>query len=470
MNSSVFRPSDIRGVYPDELDEAFAFALGAAVARGLGATRLACGHDARLSSPALYAHVLAGAQAVGTEVRGLGLCPTELVYFESGRGDCDVAVMVTASHNPPAYNGFKVVGAGNEPVLVEHIAGWMKQPLPHMPDETPAVPRPEPPLEAYMAEAFAVEPAEALRGRRVAVDAGNGTAWTLWETVARRVDCELIPLNAEPDGHFPGRGPDPYEPGALEGLVETVRRNRAEIGLAFDGDADRLAVVDASGAALSGSEILALTAERFLEEHKGEGTVACNLVTSRATLEHLENLGWQRYLVPVGHGLIKQRMRADDRLLFAGEPSGHFFYRRLNCSDSAFLTSLLIIGLAGDLAKRRAALPGGWIRPARESRIRADSRDQAVEACRRAAAGYIREELGSDGWRLACEVRGAIVTGRDLSLIDDATGVRCDAETAWFCLRPSGTEPILRVSGEARSAETLEALLSGLTRRVREAR
>lgn len=458
--SDIYKTSDIRGIYPRQIDDAYAYKLGIAFSEALGAKSVGVAHDSRLSSPQLYAALIAGIRSAGAEAVPLGLCPSEIVYYVAGKEYFDLGVCITASHNPPQYNGFKIVRKGGGILARRDGLADLKEFIDRQGEVTMHLPDSLPPVvdfrEDYRDYVMDLEAWPPLDNRTIVVDAGNGVAGEFWKVVEKRFAGRIIYMNAEPDGRFPARDPDPYVPGSLDALVTRVRETGADIGLAYDGDADRVAAVSSSGQILSGSDILAVIAGRLLARHAGEGTVACNQVMSRRTLEYLDSLGWERYLVPVGHGLIKTIMRRDPSLLFVGETSGHFYYRSFFCADSAFLTSMVLIDLAGELDEQLQRLSTCWCRPEKEPRVGVPSFDEGLSLCREASRVFIAsDEVEPGSFELACETDGRIVTGTDTDIIREARGIRCDTPDAWFCLRPSGTEPIVRITVEAKSREKL---------------
>jgi phosphomannomutase len=462
---SVVKSYDIRGVYPGQIDERFAYLLGRALPQVLPARYAAVGHDCRLSSPGLYAALSSGLRDGGVRVRGLGLCPTELAYFVvGGRFGLDLGVVVTASHNPPEYNGFKVVKAGGEPVTGDtglmaacELMGGLGQ----APGEF------APPLETIESLGDYVEFALALvgmpdaRGLEVVVDAGSGVGGLLWDGMADRLGVRLTRINCEADGRFPAHHPDPSKAENLRQLIEATKSAGADLGLAYDGDADRVVAVLDDGHVVNGSEMVACLAQRLAGEDP-QVLFGVGQTLSRRALDHFRARGLGFVLVPVGHSKIKRLMRADGRMLFAGEDAGHYYFRDFHCCDSSLITTLHLLHLAaqgriGDLVR---TLPGPWLRPTTEPAFRFDDRERAFRVCREAAVQTLAQH--PDPIEITCERGGRIqrrCTPQDISTADS---VRADYADWWFCVRPSGTEPIVRLSVEARN----EALLKERTGRL----
>ncbi|KPK61884.1 MAG: hypothetical protein AMK73_07445 [Planctomycetes bacterium SM23_32] len=462
VEPAVFKSYDIRGTCPDQLDEAFAYLLGRALAGclpGEPVRSAVVGHDARLSSPSFYAALAAGLAQEGVEVSGLGLCATELVYYAAGQeGGADLGVMVTASHNPPQYNGFKVVRAGGAPVSGAeglHAAREVMEAL----DVPASIPAFEPPplpdaLADYVASALELVGEPRAAGLRVAVDAGNGVAGLLWEPLGERLGLEPMGLNMEPNGRFPAHHPDPSRRENVEPLVREVLVRGADLGFCYDGDADRVVVVLADGHVVDGSEMTACIAERVLSRDPAT-PFAVAQTTSRKALDHFRARGVEPAMVPVGHAKIKRIMRAQPELVFCGEDAGHYYYRDFYCCDSSLITTLHLLHLAGDGALEGlvGGLPGPWHRPVREPAFRFTDQGLARDVCRRVALSAL--ERHGDPLEITCERGGRVLRDCGPDDVGQCEGVRADYEDWWFCVRPSGTEPLARLALEARSEEML---------------
>jgi phosphomannomutase len=467
LDAGIFKSYDIRGTYPDQLNESLARLLGRALPQVFGGRRVVIGHDARLSSPALCASLAAGLRDAGAAVSSIGLCPTELVYYATSTGDrFDLGVMITASHNPPQYNGFKVVRRGGEPV-------WAMGGLPELREamtQMPAAPggREELPLRSVPAEEEYIDFALDLVGRppvldlRIAVDAGNGVGALLWERLARRLGCETIPLNFEPDGRFPAHHPDTTRRENLQDVIRATEEHHAALGLAFDGDADRVVAVLEDGHVVDGSEVIATVAARLRQRDPGL-VFAVGQTTSRKCTEYFRALGAEPPMVPVGHAKIKAAMRAVPEMTFAGEDAGHYYYRDFFCSDSALITTLHLLHLApnGGLARFVGSLPGPWHRPFHEPFFRFDDQDRALAVCRQAALTMLDQE--PEATEITCEREGRVDRRCARADIECSDGVRVDYADWWLCVRPSGTEPIARLAVEARSPGLVEQHVASLS-------
>jgi phosphomannomutase len=462
FDDGVFKAYDIRGTVPDQLDERFAFAFGRHLAGTLDAERLVVGHDARVSSPSLYASFCAGLLEAGADVSGVGLCPTELVYFATAADyGFDLGVMITASHNPPEHNGFKVVTSSGEAVPGRPGLDAVRARI--AADEGHGSGRAIPPIldvrDDYVDFALTTVGIPDASGLKVCVDAGNGVAGLLWDWVEDAVGAELVRLNCVPDGRFPAHHPDPSKRENLVPLVEAVKVEGADLGLSYDGDADRVVAVLGDGHIVDGSEMIACLATRLMSEN-GCRDLGVGQTTSRKTLDYLARRGRPPVLVPVGHAKIKRAMREEPTLDFAGEDAGHYYYRTFFCCDSSLITTLHVLHLAceGEMVRITGDLRHEWRRPAREPAFRFDDPAEALAVCRRVAS----RSLGSFGSpvEITCEKGGRVLRNCAPSDIEDCDGVRLDYENWWMCVRPSGTEPIARLALEARS----EDLLSDRTR------
>jgi len=466
FDQRVFKANDIRGAYPDELDESFAFLLGRSLGEELRVGRAAVGWDARLSSPSLGGALAAGLRAAGAQVGALGLCPIELLYhvMGSGRG-FDLGVMVTASHNPPRFNGFKVVGAGAAPLTERRGLDRVRRRISVA--AAPLHPRCEPPEKSVFAEsdyarfAATATGAEGLGALKVVVDPGNGVGGLLWRWAGEVCAVRPIEMNFEPDGRFPAHHPNPALLENLLPLRERVLAEGADLGLAHDGDADRTVAVLGDGHVLDGGETAAALCERMFGRAPA-GRIALSMTVSRRVLDHFRARGVEPLLVPVGHAKAKRAMRDDPSIAFAGEQSGHYFYREFHCSESSLITSLHLLNLsaAGRLRPFVAGLPGPWLAPDREPTFPLADRAEALAACRRVARAAVDAFPEPD--EITCEIDWQVRRRCRPRDIDGSEGVRVDYPDWWFCIRPSGTEPLIRLSLESRTAERLEEKLSAL--------
>jgi len=436
--SSIVKAYDIRGVVPDELDESLARDIGAAFVRVLGATSIVTAHDMRETSPGLGRAFAEGATSQGADVVEAGLGSTDLLYFASGSLNVPGA-MFTASHNPAKYNGIKLCRAGAAPVGQDSgladIRDLVQQGVPAHDGPTGSVSQRDM-LADYAAYMKKLVPGiDAIRRLSVVVDAGNGMGGLTVPVVFADLPVDLTPMYFDLDGSFPNHEANPIEPANLRDLQAKVKATGADIGLAFDGDADRCFVVDERGEIVSPSVLTSLIAARELLREPGS-TIIYNLITSHAVPEIVRELGGTPMRSRVGHSFIKATM-AETGAVFGGEHSGHFYFRDFWRADSGMLAALHTL----------AAL-GGQDRPLSQL---------LSEYSRYVASGEINSHVDDQRARMA-----AIETafgGRTGAVVDHLDGLTVElADGSWFNVRPSNTEPLLRLNVEAPDAASMSAL------------
>jgi phosphomannomutase len=431
--AKIFKAYDIRGTVPDELDEGVAEAVGAAFARLTGARAVVTVHDMRTSSPLLAEAFGHGAAAQGADVVSGGLGSTDMLYYASGALGIPGA-MITASHNPAKYNGIKLCREGARPVgsatgLAE-LRTMAESGVPAAQGE-PGTMTPRDLLSGYAAYLNTLVDLSGIRPLKVAVDAGNGMAGHTVPKVFEGLPIELVPLYFELDGTFPNHEANPIDPKNLVDLQSAVVSSRADIGLAFDGDADRCFVVDERGEIVSPSVLTALIAVAELAREPG-ATVIHNLITSRAVPEIVSAHGGTPVRTRVGHSFIKADMAAAGAI-FGGEHSGHFYFRDFWFADSGMLAALHVLAALGSQDGPLSPLLSEYSRYRASGEINSEVRDQA------AATQQVR----------------AAFTGRDGVRMDELDGLTVSGDGWWFNLRPSNTEPLLRLNVEAPDEATL---------------
>ncbi|MFC4784137.1 phosphomannomutase/phosphoglucomutase [Nocardioides sp. MAHUQ-72] len=432
---AVFKAYDVRGVVPAQVDERLAHATGRAFVQVLGARTVVVGHDMRPSSPGLAGAFAEGATEAGADVVLVGLASTDQLYFASGHLG-HPGVMFTASHNPARYNGIKMCRSGAQPVGMETGlaeirdrvasggAGCAAQPGTITNHDV---------LEAYAAHLVSLAP---VRGRRleVVVDAGNGMAGHTAPAVFGRLgeeQVEVVPMYFELDGTFPNHEANPIDPDTLVDLRKRVVAERADLGLAFDGDADRCFLVDERGEAVSPSTLTALIAARELAREPG-ATVIHNLITSRAVPEIVTELGGRPVRTRVGHSFIKGTMAETDAI-FGGEHSGHFYFRDFWRADSGMLAALHALGALAGSEGTLSELLADYERYVVSGEINSTVDDQAAAVAEVEDAFAHREGVTTD------RLDGLTVSHPDW----------------WFNVRPSNTEPLLRLNAEGRDQATM---------------
>ncbi|MBM4830450.1 phosphomannomutase/phosphoglucomutase [Streptomyces althioticus] len=436
--SQIVKAYDVRGVVPDQWDEALAELFGAAFVRVTSATAVVTGHDMRPSSPGLSAAFARGAAGQGADVTEIGLCSTDQLYYASGALDLPGA-MFTASHNPARYNGIKLCRAGAAPVgqdtgladiraLAEE---WSDTGAPRPAAATGTVTRRDT-LDDYAAHLRSLVDLTGIRPLKVVVDAGNGMGGHTVPTVLAGLPLTVVPMYFELDGTFPNHEANPLDPANLVDLQKRVREEGADLGLAFDGDADRCFVVDERGEPVSPSAVTALVAARELARNGGTGTVIHNLITSWSVPEVVRENGGTPERTRVGHSFIKAEM-ARTGAIFGGEHSAHYYFRDFWNADTGMLAALHVLAALGEQQGTLSALVDQYDRYAGSGEINSTVDDQAA--------------------RLAA-IRAAY-EGREGVTLDDLDGLTVSAADWWFNVRPSNTEPLLRLNAEARDEATM---------------
>ncbi|MFC4058046.1 phosphomannomutase/phosphoglucomutase [Planomonospora corallina] len=431
--AKIFKAYDVRGVVPDELDEETAEAVGAAFVEVTGAGKLVVAHDMRTSSGPLADAFTRGAAARGADVVHAGLGSTDLLYYASGHLGLP-GVMFTASHNPARYNGMKMCRAGAVPVggatglteIRDRAAEILAAGGPGG-GGSGQVTRSDL-LAGYARHLLTLVDLSGVRPLKVVVDAGNGMAGhTVPEVLGRQAGApiELVPLYFELDGTFPNHEANPIEPENLRDLQKAVLETGADLGLAFDGDADRCWVVDERGESVSPSTITGLVAARELAKHPGS-VIIHNLITSRSVPEIVAEHGGRPVRTRVGHSFIKAEM-ARTGAVFGGEHSAHYYFRDFWFADSGMLAALHVLAALGEQDRPLSEVLAAYTRYAASGEINSTVADQA------AATERVR----------------AAFAGRDGVTFDELDGLTVSGPGWWFNLRPSNTEPLLRLNAEA---------------------
>lgn len=436
--SQIVKAYDVRGVVPEQWDEPLAELFGIAFAQVTGADAIVVGHDMRPSSPGLSRAFARGAAARGVDVTEIGLCSTDQLYYASGALDLPGA-MFTASHNPAQYNGIKMCRAGAAPIgqdtglaeIRELAERWLESGAPE-PVATPGAVTTRDTLEDYAAHLRSLVDLSSIRPLKVVVDAGNGMGGHTVPTVFTGLPLTLVPMYFELDGTFPNHEANPLDPANLVDLQKRVREEGADIGIAFDGDADRCFVIDEQGDPVSPSAITALVAARELARNGGKGSVIHNLITSRSVAEVVRENGGTPVRTRVGHSFIKAEM-ADKGAIFGGEHSAHYYFKDFWNADTGMLAALHVLAALGGQEGPLSALVSQY--------------DRYV------GSGEINSTVADQKARLAA-VRAAY-EGRDDVTLDELDGLTVASADWWFNVRPSNTEPLLRLNAEARDEATM---------------
>jgi phosphomannomutase len=434
LDPKVFKAYDVRGIYPDELDEAGAYAIGRAYVEEFEPRTIAVGRDMRLSSPSMADAVMRGAAEAGADAVDIGLVGTEMLYFAVGDLDLEGGVMVTASHNPKEYTGMKIVRRGALPVggdsgLMEirtrAMAGaW------HESGSRGTI-RKEDIWPRWVDAVLSFIDIESVEPLRVVIDAANGMAGVMLPPVLERLPIAAVPYFFEPDGSFPNHEPNPLLPENREFIVAKVTEEGADLGVAFDGDADRCFFVDDTGEFVPGDFVTALLGESILEKEPG-AKILYDVRASWAVPETIEEAGGTPLVNRVGHAFFKHRMR-EEGAAFGGEVSGHYYFRDFSRADSGVIPFLLMLELVSKRGRKLSEI----LAPYREryfitGELNTPVADVALKL------QELKERFGAEG---------------NVSHLD---GLSVDAEDWHMNVRPSNTEPLLRLNLEALSPELME--------------
>jgi phosphomannomutase len=434
VDPAIFKAYDVRGIYGEDLTDEIAYRIGRAAAQYLNVSQIAVGRDMRLSSPQLAAALIRGITDQGIDAIDLGMTTTDELYFAVGKFNYPAGVMITASHNPGQYNGMKFCRAQAFPISLETgladirdlaISGNFVEPA----HKGQVIQRDV--LDDYVQHALSFIDVSKVKPLKVVIDAGNGMAGMVMPRVFKHLPCELVPLYFELDGSFPNHPASPIEPENMADLQKKVREVGADLGAAFDGDADRMFPVDEHGNIVDGSMVTAIVANSLLHKHPGS-TILYNLIVSKSVPELVNRLGGKAVRTRVGHSYIKAEMRKLNGI-FGGEHSGHFYFRDNWYADSgliAFLITLELVSVEGKPLSELLRPLDKWVRSGEINSKVSDVQDklQALE-----------EKYGKDA----------------LS-VDHMDGITVDYGDWWFNVRPSNTEPLLRLNVEAKSRELLE--------------
>ncbi len=431
--TQIFKAYDVRGVFPDEIDGSVADRIGFAFARYVEADRIALGRDMRTSSPSLAAAFSTGATRGGIDVVDLGEVSTDALYFAAGSLNVPAA-MFTASHNPARYNGIKLCRAGAAPIGAESglqdIRALAEAADPHGEDGSEhGLITSRDILAAYAEHCRELIDTSVLEPLKVAVDAGNGMAGKTVPLVFGPLPVEIVPLYFELDGTFPNHPANPIEDKNVADLRAAVTANRCDLGIAFDGDADRMFLVDEKAQLVAGSLTTALVAQRVLKKNPG-ATIIYNLICSWTVPEVVKENGGRPLRTRVGHSFIKAVM-AETGAVFGGEHSGHYYFKDNFRADSGMIAALFVLEALSEAGKPLSEL---------------------LEPFRRyAASGEINSQVSDQPGKLE-ELAKAYEDGRQ----DHTDGLTVEYEDWWFNCRPSNTEPLLRLNLEASSRPQME--------------
>ena len=438
IDESIFKAYDIRGVYPDSLNEVVARDIGRAFVAylGLSGSRVLVARDMRLSGEALKTAFIEGVTRSGADVLDLGLVSTDALYFAVGHLEEPGGAMITASHNPKEYNGFKLCREDAIALSGEHGISQIRDlitsgKLPE-PAEYPGSVEESDIAEDYARHCLSFINTEGLRPLNIVVDAGNGMAGKMLPPIFEKLPFDYVPMYFELDGSFPNHPPNPIEPENMKDLQECVVADDADFGAAFDGDADRVFVVNEKGETISGDILAALVAKNVLEKEPG-ATILYSAVCSKALPELIESEGGRAIRTKAGHSIIKPQMR-EYNAAFGAEHSGHFYFRDNYFADSGIIAMLTV----SELVARQDGPISELLAPI-DHYVRSGEINREVED-QEATLRKVEEHYAQ----------------RDDPKIDHLDGLTVDYGDWWFNLRPSNTEPLLRLNVEASDRETME--------------
>ncbi len=434
--NAIFKAYDIRGrTDTGELDATLYERAGSALVSLLDATEVAVGYDCRASSRGFFEAMARGITGAGADVIDLGEVSTDAVYFYSGAHQVPGAV-ITASHNPPEYNGLKLCRSGAAPIGSDSGLGEIRDAVTsgdmRVADRPGSVRRVDM-VDAYVDHLFRIVDPDSISGLSVAVDGGNGMAGVAIQQVFHRIPARLTGLYLDPDGTFPNHPADPLVPENLADLIALMGESQFDIGVAFDGDADRAFFLDNTGHPLSGSTVTSLIARKMLADNEGDAVVH-NLITSKAVPEVVEEAGGVPVRTRVGHSFIKGVM-AETGAVFGGEHSGHYYFRDNFGADSGMLAMLVLLGVLSEDGRPLSELRRDVERYSASGEINFTVSDPAM------AMAQVEEAFEGSG-------------------VDHLDGLTVDFGQEWFNLRPSNTEPLLRLNVEAKTPEAVSALVS----------
>ncbi len=435
INPHIFGAYDVRGIYPSELNEEVAYLFGRAFVLYLKPLQVAVGRDMRLSSPALAEALIRGITDQGADAIDLGLTTTDELYFAVGKFNYPAGVMITASHNPKQYNGFKT--CREEAIALSSASGLNDIRDLVLKNEFP---KPEAPgriirrdvTEDYIDHALSFIDVSKIKPLKIAADAGNGMAGMILPRVFKRLPGQLIPLYFDLDGNFPNHPASPIEPQNMVDLQRAVRDNHADLGVAFDGDADRMFIVDEHCNLIGGDMVTALVSKNLLKKHPG-ATILYNLICSRSTPETIARAGGKAVRTRVGHSFIKAQMR-EENAIFGGEHSGHFYFRDNWYADSGLIAFLIVLELICEEGQPVSEL----LKPI-DTRFR---------------SGEINSEVKDIPGKLKQIETHYQNQGAEIDYLD---GITVQFKDWWFNVRPSQTEPLLRLNLEGDTKALMEA-------------
>ncbi len=430
INKSIFKSYDIRGIYPTDLNKEAAYKIGRAFVKHTGAKNIVVGFDARLSSPELFKALTKGILAEGAKVTSIGQMPTECLYFALAQYEFDGGIMITASHNPKEYNGFKMIYKKDEDLTIirgiDLLSIIESGDFPKK-DTTWNIIKKNV-LADYTKYIFNLFDFSAIKGFKIAVDASNGVAGNVISKIKDKLPVKIIDLNFKPDGNFPNHAPNPLEPGASEQIKTLIKKEKADFGFMFDGDADRIFLVDENGKLVSADLVLLLLAKYFLKKDPGAG-IAYNAVCSKAVPEFVTKWGGVPIRTQVGAVNVRDGLLENNGIM-GGEFSAHYCFRDYFYMDSGMIAFLAILQIISEDGRK-------------------------VSEIIKEISPYFKTDANFevvDKDKMLNKIKEKYADGKQ----DFLDGVTIEYKDWWFNVRPSNTEPLLRLTIEADTENMLE--------------
>jgi len=438
IKHSIFKSYDIRGIYPTELNEKVAYKIGQAFVEYTKTKKVVVGRDMRLSSPALFGALTKGIIAQGADVYNIGKAATECLYFSVGYYKYDAGIMITASHNSKEYNGFKMVK--KEADIIKIIRGKDMIEIIEKSDFSEVSEQGEIKeldiWQNYINHIFSFIDIKRIEPFKVIIDAGNGMAGKVIPLISEKLPIEIIPLNFELDGNFPAHASNPLLEGVIDQVSKEVKKKKADFGFIFDGDADRIFLIDENGSFIKGDVTGLLLAKYLLEKNPGKG-VAYNLICSKATPEFIKKWGGRPIRTKVGFVNVRNGMMKNDGIM-GGEVSGHYSFKDNFYLDSGFIAFLILLQIISNSENKVSEIIKKLSPYFKSPEINFEVKDKE------ATLKKIREKF-SDGKK------------------DYLDGITVEYDSWWFNVRPSQTEPLLRLTIEADNEQLLEKKKKELT-------
>jgi len=435
INTSIFKAYDIRGIYPSELNEDGAYLIGRAFARKANAGRITVGFDMRLSGPALKKSFIRGITDEGVDVKDIGLIPVDAIYYCVGKMGDEAGVMITASHNPKEYNGFKMVLKDMAWIETADLLEEVK----NLPAEISAKigeVEEEDIINGYINHVLSFVDVDKIEPFKVVVDAGNGMAGKIMPILTEGLPLNIVPLNFKLDGNFPAHPSNPLLPESQKEICETVVREKADFGVIFDGDTDRLCFIDEKGNFIPSDMTLLLLAKLFLGREPGAGIV-CTVICSKIVPEMIKKWGGRVLQSKVGYNSISALMREQGGII-GGEPSSHYSFRDNGYSDSGFIAFVILLQLLSEYNQPISEIVKPFYKyfKSPEINFKVSNKEATIE-----------------------KIKEKYTDGKQSSL----DGISVEYKDYWFNVRPSNTEPLLRLTIEADTKEILDQKIKELT-------